>query len=70
MFILNGKEYKSQEEYNLDVNKAMVDAEKKAQEISIESAKVGIRVSELQDKAIIEGLTDREKKEYKELRGL
>lgn len=29
-----------------------------------------IRLSELQDKIIIEGLTDREKEEYKKLRGL
>lgn len=29
-----------------------------------------LRLAELQDKIIIEGLTDREKKEYKKLRGL
>lgn len=28
------------------------------------------RIQELQDKAVIEGLTDEEKTEYKELRGL
>ena len=38
--------------------------------ISTIEAKKATRIQALQDKIIIEGLTDREKKEYKELRGL
>lgn len=38
--------------------------------ISTIEAKKATRIQALQDKIIIEGLTDREKKEYKKLRGL
>lgn len=73
MLIINDKEYKDEEEFNkaLDnentkLNKVLENVAKK----ELDSSKAFIRIRQLQDKAILEGLTDEEKKEYKELRGL
>lgn len=73
MYIVNGKEVKNQKEYLLHIeeaNKELENIYKESQEIADRLSLLQMRITELQDKAIIEGLTDREKKEYKKLRGL
>ena len=73
MYIVNGKEVKNQKEYLLHIeeaNKELENIYKESQEIADRLSLLQMRITELQDKAVIEGLTDDEKKEYKELRGL
>ena len=73
MYIVNGKEVKNQKEYLLHIeeaNKELENIYKESQEIADRLSLLQMRITELQDKAIFEGLTDDEKKEYKELRGL
>lgn len=71
MYIVNGKEVKNQKEYLLHIeeaNKELENIYKESQEIADRLSLLQMRITELQDKAILEGLTDEEKKEYKELR--
>ena len=73
MYIVNGKEVKNQKEYLLHIeeaNKELENIYKESQKIADRLSLLQMRITELQDKAILEGLTDVEKKEYKELRGL
>lgn len=71
MYIVNGKEVKNQKEYLLHIeeaNKELENIYKESQEIADRLSLLQMRITELQDKAVLDGLTDREKKEYKELR--
>ncbi len=73
MYIVNGKEVKNQKEYLLHIeeaNKELENIYKESQEIADRLSLLQMRITELQDKAILEGLTESEKAEYKELRGL
>lgn len=73
MYIVNGKEVKNQKEYLLHIeeaNKELENIYKESQEIADRLSLLQMRITELQDKAVLDGLTDREKKEYKKLRGL
>lgn len=73
MYIVNGKEVKNQKEYLLHIeeaNKELENIYKESQEIADRLSLLQMRITELQDKTVIDGLTDREKAEYKELRGL
>lgn len=73
MYIVNGKEVKNQKEYLLHIeeaNKELENIYKESQEIADRLSLLQMRITELQDKAVIEGLTDEEKTEYKELREL
>lgn len=70
MYIVNGKEVKTQKEYLLHIeeaNKELENVYKESQEIADRLSMIQARLSELQNKAILEGLTDAEKEEYKEL---
>lgn len=70
MYIVNGKEVKTQKEYLLHIeeaNKELENVYKESQEIADRLSMIQARLSELQDKAILEGLTDAEKEEYKKL---
>lgn len=70
MYIVNGKEVKNQKEYLLHIeeaNKELENIYKESQEIADKLSLLQMRITELQDKAIIEGLTDAEKEEYKKL---
>lgn len=71
MYIVNGKEVKTQKEYLLHIeeaNKELENVYKESQEIADRLSMIQARLAELQDKAILEGLTDAEKEEYKKLR--
>ena len=70
MYIVNGKEVKNQKEYLLHIeeaNKELENIYKESQEIADRLSLLQMRITELQDKAILEGLTDSEKEEYKKL---
>ena len=70
MYIVNGKEVKNQKEYLLHIeeaNKELENIYKESQEIADRLSLLQMRITELQNKAIIEGLTDAEKEEYKKL---
>ena len=70
MYIVNGKEVKNQKEYLLHIeeaNKELENIYKESQEIADRLSLLQMRITELQDKAILEGLTDEEKAEYKKL---
>lgn len=70
MYIVNGKEVKTQKEYLLHIeeaNKELENVYKESQEIADRLSMIQARLSELQDKAILEGLTEAEKEEYKKL---
>ncbi len=70
MYIVNGKEVKNQKEYLLHIeeaNKELENIYKESQEIADRLSLLQMRITELQDKAILEGLTDAEKEEYKKL---
>ncbi len=70
MYIVNGKEVKNQKEYLLHIeeaNKELENIYKESQEIVDRLSLLQMRITELQDKAILEGLTDAEKEEYKKL---
>lgn len=72
MYIVNGKEVKNQKEYLLHIeeaNKELENIYKESQEIADRLSLLQMRITELQDKAILEGLTDSEKEEYKKLKG-
>lgn len=72
MYIVNGKEVKNQKEYLLHIeeaNKELENIYKESQEIADKLSLLQMRITELQDKAILEGLTDAEKEEYKKLKG-
>lgn len=52
-------------------SKEFIDQQGKELDLKMkEDFSIQLRVQELQDKAVLEGLTDEEKKEYKELREL
>ena len=66
----SGELPKGAEELTFDeYHKALNNITNEANKVIAELNKQGIRVSELQDKAILEGLTDTEKEEYKKLKG-
>jgi DNA repair ATPase RecN len=70
MYIVNGKEVKNQKEYLLHIeeaNKELENIYKESQEIADRLSLLQMRITELQNKAILEGLTDAEKEEYKKL---
>ncbi len=70
MYIVNGKEVKNQKEYLLHIeeaNKELENIYKESQEIADKLSLLQMRITELQNKAILEGLTDAEKEEYKKL---
>lgn len=70
MYIVNGKEVKNQKEYLLHIeeaNKELENIYKESQEIADRLSLLQMRITELQDKAILEGLTESEKEEYKKL---
>lgn len=72
MYIVNGKEVKNQKEYLLHIeeaNKELENIYKESQEIADRLSLLQMRITELQDKAILEGLTESEKEEYKKLKG-
>lgn len=73
MYIVNGKEVKTQKEYLLHIeeaNKELENVYKESQEIADRLSMIQARLSELQNKAILEGLTEAEKEEYKKLKGV
>ena len=72
MYIVNGKEVKNQKEYLLHIeeaNKELENIYKESQEIADRLSLLQMRITELQDKAILDGLTESEKEEYKKLKG-
>ena len=60
----------TEKEYNAIIKERDEYISKKLAEMNSKILDKATRIQALQDKAIIEGLTDDEKKEYKELRGL
>lgn len=52
-----------------EYNKALDNITTEANNIVAELTKISTRIQELQNKAILEGLTDAEKEEYKKLKG-
>ena len=70
MYIVNGKEVKNSNAYNQHIKMQDDNFQKIYEELTVEQDNLTIkliRIQELQDKAILEGLTEAEKEEYKKL---